>query len=121
MSSDFENVSAVPHGTVRRDPADRLRYAYIRLFEYGRNRMDVADADMVRELELRDGRLKERSLSHAASGACRYSDLYPDQTCPWCEAERRRVERETVANALSVSATGPNVSGGYLLSGQDNA
>jgi hypothetical protein len=53
--------------------------------------MDLADADMVRALETRDGPLGSHWRSHRdAAGACRY-DFDPPRTCPWCLAEDRRI------------------------------
>jgi hypothetical protein len=56
--------------------------------------VDVADAEMVELLEQRDGPLADRSWPHSSEGECRYSELYKGQPCPWCEAEKRRRQRE---------------------------
>jgi hypothetical protein len=52
--------------------------------------MDLDDTTMLQQLEARDGPLRERGLSHRASGTCRYRQLYPDVECPWCLAEDAR-------------------------------
>jgi hypothetical protein len=56
--------------------------------------VNVPDIELVVLLEDRDGPLPERSWSHASEGECRYAELYDGQPCPWCEADRRRRERE---------------------------
>jgi hypothetical protein len=54
--------------------------------------MNVSDAEMVRELEARDGPLGSRWRPHReVDGSCRYADLYPEKGCPWCDAEDRRI------------------------------
>jgi len=54
---------------------------------------------MLALLEARDGPLPERSWSHASEGECRYAELYEGQTCPWCEAEKRRQQPDVPAGA----------------------
>jgi hypothetical protein len=61
--------------------------------------VNVSDTELLVLLEKRDGPLPERSWSHASEGECRYSELYDGQTCPWCEAAKRRAEREGAASA----------------------
>ena len=56
--------------------------------------VDLADAEMVKQLLERDGPMPDRSWSHSSEGECRYSELYNGEPCPWCEAEARRLERE---------------------------
>jgi hypothetical protein len=56
--------------------------------------MDLPDADLVRRLEARDGSLGRLARPHSAAGVCRYKEQY-ERDCPWCEAEARRVERES--------------------------
>jgi hypothetical protein len=54
--------------------------------------MNVADADLVRILEERDGPLGSAWRPHLTDdGRCRYGDLYPEGECPWCIAERARI------------------------------
>jgi hypothetical protein len=59
--------------------------------------VNVPDIELVVLLEDRDGPLPERSWSHASEGECRYAELYDGQPCPWCEADRRRREREAAS------------------------
>lgn len=59
--------------------------------------VDLADEEIVRQLEARDGPMPDRSWSHSNDGECRYSELYDGEPCPWCEAETRRREREAAA------------------------
>ena len=61
--------------------------------------VDLADPELLLQLTQRDGPLPERSWPHSAEGECRYSELYRGQPCPWCEAERRRLQREAQAQA----------------------
>jgi hypothetical protein len=42
------------------------------------------DAMLVRNLELRDGRLPERPPSHQRYGGCKYVSIYAEGECPWC-------------------------------------
>jgi hypothetical protein len=61
--------------------------------------MELPDDEMVRQLTLRDGPLRARSLPHRASGDCRYAEFYPESGCPWCAAVERRRQRELEAGA----------------------
>lgn len=57
--------------------------------------VNVPDSELIVLLEKRDGPLPERSWSHLSKdGVCRYAELYDDEPCPWCEAEKRRRSRE---------------------------
>jgi hypothetical protein len=58
--------------------------------------MDVADVQLVRLLEARDGPLGMYWRPHSAAGVCRYAEVYK-QDCPWCEAEAKRRERQSPA------------------------
>jgi hypothetical protein len=58
--------------------------------------VNVPDVDLVKLLEARDGPLVERSFAHDEAN-CRYSEQYEGQACPWCEAVRRRHERQAAA------------------------
>ena len=55
-------------------------------------RMDVSDEELVVRLRERDG--DDRRYGGHDVAECRYAELYEDQPCPWCEAVRRRLERE---------------------------
>jgi hypothetical protein len=59
--------------------------------------VDVPDTELIVLLERRDGPLPERSWSHASEGECRYAEMYDGRGCPWCEAEKRRKQREAAA------------------------
>ena len=59
--------------------------------------MDLTDELLVESLRQRDGPRPARYAPHSAAGVCRYAELYPGSTCPWCEAEARRNEREAAA------------------------
>jgi hypothetical protein len=59
--------------------------------------MDLPDPQLVEALRRRDGPIPERYAPHSAEGVCRYSELYPDKRCPWCEAEENRRRRESAA------------------------
>lgn len=61
--------------------------------------MNVSDTELISLLEQRDGPLPERSWPHASGSACRYTELYDGQPCPWCEAVRRRQEGEASPSA----------------------
>jgi hypothetical protein len=67
--------------------------------EEGWRVVDLPDEELLQRLIARDGPLPERSWSHSAEAECRYSELYDGEPCPWCEAEKRRRERETAAQA----------------------
>jgi hypothetical protein len=56
--------------------------------------MDLADPELVVQLEARDGPLGTYWRPHSAGGICRYQEVYK-QDCPWCEAENRRRQRES--------------------------
>ena len=52
--------------------------------------MQLADADLVLALLARDGPQTDRK--HRVDGRCRYEERYPEEACPWCEAEDRRID-----------------------------
>ena len=52
--------------------------------------MDVKDEELVGVLEVRDGPLGSRWRLHRRDGICGFGDLYPNDDCPWCEAEAHR-------------------------------
>lgn len=54
--------------------------------------MPLSDDDLVRGLVLRDGPFPERTRRHWDTGQCRYAEKVGDRECPWCEAERRRLQ-----------------------------
>jgi len=61
--------------------------------------MDLRDGELLEALIGRDGALPERWRAHSAEGRCRYVEYYGEQSCPWCEAEERRLLRERDAPA----------------------
>ena len=65
--------------------------------------MQVPDVVLVRELEARDGPLGSYWRPHSAEGVCRYVEHYGAESCPWCEAEARRIEREKPAEEAAPS------------------
>jgi hypothetical protein len=54
--------------------------------------MDLSDEELVLRLRERDG-AGRRYAGHDVD-ACKYSEYYDNQPCPWCEAARRRLDRE---------------------------
>jgi hypothetical protein len=56
--------------------------------------MQLDDAEMVRQLAARDGAVSYRRHVRPDE-PCPYEELYSNGSCPWCEAERRRLQRET--------------------------
>jgi hypothetical protein len=57
--------------------------------------MDVSDEELVLQLRQRDG--DDRRYGGHDPAECRYAEFYEGQTCPWCEAVRRRQERQAGA------------------------
>ena len=51
--------------------------------------MDLTDQELTQRLAERDK--PRRRLAHTAAGPCRYAEFYAGRTCPWCEAEQRRL------------------------------
>ena len=58
--------------------------------------MELADRDLVQQLEARDGPLGTYWRPHSAAGVCRYVEVY-QLDCPWCAAEEQRRQREAHA------------------------
>jgi hypothetical protein len=58
--------------------------------------VDLDDSELVQQLTVRDGAVGYRRHVRPDE-VCPYAELYEGKTCPWCEAEERRREREAGA------------------------
>jgi len=71
--------------------------------------MRLGDAEMLRQLVLRDGPPPAVRPLHRRKGQpCPYRDKYPDGGCPWCAAQDRRETEGTPLRPACWQAGSPS-------------